>query len=106
MLVKTYGSVGYRINVTTVTVETNINPGVNSFLVGLPDSVVKKSRQRIDAAKQKGMLVIGLTGKDGGKIAGLCDIEIRAPHSKYADRVQEIHIKIIHSLIHYVEMNL
>lgn len=60
----------------------------------------------IDAAKQKGMLVIGLTGKDGGKIAGLCDIEIRAPHSKYADRVQEIHIKIIHSLIHYVEMNL
>lgn len=57
----------------------------------------------INAASQKGMTIIGLTGKNGGKMAGLCDIEIRAPHSKYADRVQEIHIKVIHSLIHYVE---
>jgi D-sedoheptulose 7-phosphate isomerase len=50
--------------------------------------------------------VIGLTGKDGGKMAGLCDVEIRAPHSQYADRAQEIHIKVIHSLIHYVETTL
>ncbi|HEY0031252.1 MAG TPA: D-sedoheptulose 7-phosphate isomerase [Bacteroidia bacterium] len=57
----------------------------------------------IEAAKQKGMYVIGLTGRDGGKMAGLCDVEIRAPHSEYADRAQEIHIKVIHSLIHYVE---
>lgn len=60
----------------------------------------------IIAAKQKGMFIIGLTGKDGGKMAGLCDVEIRAPHSQYADRAQEIHIKVIHSLIHYVETNL
>ncbi|MFL5763509.1 MAG: D-sedoheptulose 7-phosphate isomerase [Bacteroidia bacterium] len=60
----------------------------------------------IAAAKQKGMLVVGLTGKDGGKMAGLCDVEIRAPHSEYADRAQEIHIKVIHSLIHYIEMSL
>ena len=60
----------------------------------------------IQAAKQKGMFVIGLTGKDGGKMAGLCDVEIRAPHSDYADRAQEIHIKVIHSLIHYVEATL
>ncbi len=57
----------------------------------------------INVAKEKGMLVIGLTGKNGGEMAHLCDIEIRAPHSPYADRAQEIHIKIIHSLIHYVE---
>ena len=57
----------------------------------------------IKVAKVKGMKVIGLTGKDGGAMAALCDIEIRAPHSKYADRAQEIHIKVIHSLIHYVE---
>jgi len=57
----------------------------------------------IYAAKEKGMTIIGLTGKDGGKMAKLCDIEVRAPHSKYADRAQEIHIKIIHSLIHFVE---
>lgn len=57
----------------------------------------------IHTAKSKGMKVIGLTGKDGGKMAGLCDVEIRAPHSDYADRAQEIHIKVIHSLIHLVE---
>lgn len=60
----------------------------------------------IEAAKNKGMSVIGLTGKDGGKMAGLCDVEIRAPRSEYADRAQEIHIKVIHSLIDFVERNI
>jgi D-sedoheptulose 7-phosphate isomerase len=60
----------------------------------------------IIAAKENGMRVIGLTGKDGGKMAELCDVEIRAPFSTYSDRVQEIHIKIIHSLIDFVEKSL
>ena len=60
----------------------------------------------ITAAKKKGIKVIGLTGKDGGKMSGLCDVEIRAPYSKYADRAQEIHIKVIHSLIHFIEENI
>ena len=57
-------------------------------------------------AKAKGMMVIALTGKTGGELAALADVEIRAPHSEYADRVQEIHIKVIHSLIHYIELNM
>ena len=57
-------------------------------------------------AKSKGMKVIALTGKTGGELAALADVEIRAPHSEYADRVQEIHIKVIHSLIHYIELNM
>lgn len=60
----------------------------------------------IRAAKAQGMKVIGLTGKDGGAMAGLCDVEIRAPKSEYADRAQEIHIKVIHSLIDFVERTL
>ncbi|MDP1727327.1 MAG: D-sedoheptulose 7-phosphate isomerase [Bacteroidota bacterium] len=60
----------------------------------------------MDAARKKGIKIIGLTGKDGGKMAGQCDVEIRAPHSPYADRAQEIHIKVIHSLIDYIERNL
>src|SRR6476661_2731499 len=60
----------------------------------------------ITAAKLKGMKVIGLTGKNGGKMAELCDVEIRAPFSDYSDRIQEIHIKVIHSLIDYVETKL
>jgi D-sedoheptulose 7-phosphate isomerase len=57
------------------------------------------------AAKAKGMKVVGLTGKDGGALAALCDVEIRAPHANFADRAQEIHIKIIHALIGYIEEN-
>tara|TARA_B110000438_G_C15712783_1_gene606078 strand:+ start:572 stop:1147 length:576 start_codon:yes stop_codon:yes gene_type:complete len=57
-------------------------------------------------AKAKGMKVIALTGKTGGDLASLADVEIRAPHSNYADRVQEIHIKVIHSLIHYIEQTM
>lgn len=59
----------------------------------------------IHSAKKQGMKIIGLTGKTGGEMASLCDVEIRAPHSQYADRAQEIHIKVIHSLIDYVEKN-
>ena len=59
----------------------------------------------IRAAREKEMLVIGLTGKTGGDMATLCDVEIRAPHSEYADRAQEIHIKVIHALIDHIENN-
>ena len=57
----------------------------------------------IEAAKQKGMKIITLTGKDGGKMNGLADVDIRVPHFGYADRVQEIHIKVIHILILLIE---
>lgn len=60
----------------------------------------------IDVAKRKGIKVVGLTGKDGGQMAGLCDVEIRAPHAPYADRAQEIHIKCIHALIDFIERNI
>jgi D-sedoheptulose 7-phosphate isomerase len=66
----------------------------------------KNVLRAIETAKSKGMKVVGLTGKDGGSMAGLCDVEIRAPHSQYADRAQEIHIKCIHSLIDYIERSL
>jgi magnesium chelatase family protein len=50
MLIKTFGSAVYGINATTITVETNIAIGINFYLVGLPDSAVKESQQRIAAA--------------------------------------------------------
>jgi D-sedoheptulose 7-phosphate isomerase len=55
------------------------------------------------AAKEKGMTVIILSGKDGGKLAPLADIELRVPHFGYADRIQEVHIKIIHILLLLIE---
>lgn len=57
----------------------------------------------IEAAKAKGMKTIALTGKNGGKMAGLADVEIRVPHFGYADRIQEVHIKIIHIIIQLIE---
>ena len=57
----------------------------------------------ITVAQQKGIKVIALTGKDGGKMAGLADVEIRVPHFGFADRIQEVHIKIIHILIYLIE---
>jgi D-sedoheptulose 7-phosphate isomerase len=57
-------------------------------------------------AKEKGMTVIILSGKDGGKLAPLADIELRVPHFGYADRIQEIHIKIIHILMLLIEKQL
>lgn len=60
----------------------------------------------IEVAKHKGIKVVGLTGKDGGAMSGMCDVEIRAPYSQYADRAQEIHIKVIHSLIDFIERHL
>lgn len=56
-------------------------------------------------ARKKGMKVVSLTGKEGGKIAEISDVEIRAPKTVYSDRVQEIHIKAIHTLINFIEKN-
>jgi len=56
-----------------------------------------------ETARDKGMTVIGLTGKSGGKLAPLCDTEIRVPHNGYADRIQEVHIKVIHCFITLIE---
>jgi len=57
----------------------------------------------IEAAKRKGMKTVVLTGKTGGILSNIADIEIRAPHSEFADRAQEIHIKVIHALIDGIE---
>lgn len=50
MLVKTYGAAVFGIDATPITIEVNIDKGVNFILVGLPDSAVKESQQRIKAA--------------------------------------------------------
>jgi len=59
-----------------------------------------------ETARRKGLQVVSLTGKDGGKLAPLSDLEIRVPHFRYADRIQEIHIKVIHILILLIEKSL
>jgi D-sedoheptulose 7-phosphate isomerase len=62
--------------------------------------------EAVKAAQLKGMEVILLTGKDGGQLAGYGCHEIRVDHFGYADRIQEIHIKVIHILIQLIESKL
>jgi D-sedoheptulose 7-phosphate isomerase len=59
----------------------------------------------VKAAKDRGGIVIGLLGKDGGQLKDLVDIGLIIP-SNVSDRIQEIHIKIIHIMIEGVERTL
>ncbi|MCX4290691.1 MAG: D-sedoheptulose 7-phosphate isomerase [Odoribacter sp.] len=59
-----------------------------------------------DEARRKGMKIVGLTGKDGGEMRNKCDVCIVVPWHEYSDRIQEIHIKIIHILIECIEKQL
>ncbi len=56
-------------------------------------------------AKAKGLTVVGLTGKSGGKLTGYCDVTIRVPETS-TFLVQELHLPIYHSLCLYVENEL
>ncbi len=60
----------------------------------------------VEAARQRSMHIVLLTGKDGGQLAGQADVEIRVPHFGYADRIQEVHIKVIHLFILFIEQQL
>jgi len=56
-----------------------------------------------EAAHSRNMNVVALTGKTGGNLAGMADVEIRVDYHGYSDRIQEIHIKVIHILIQVIE---
>lgn len=60
----------------------------------------------VEAAREKGMNVIALTGKTGGLLAGMVDQEIRVRGRQHSDRIQEVHIKVLHILVLLVEQGL
>ncbi len=60
--------------------------------------------EAVKKAKEKGMICISLTGCGGGKLAGLCDINLIVPSNKTA-RIQESHICLGHVLCELVENN-
>ncbi|MFK4130952.1 D-sedoheptulose 7-phosphate isomerase [Pseudomonas luteola] len=59
-----------------------------------------------EAAKALGIKVIALTGKPGSLLETMADVCICAPGSHYADRIQELHIKVIHILMELIERKL
>ena len=57
-----------------------------------------------EVAKSRGVKVVALTGKDVCLLGDMADLHIATPAGKWADRVQELHIKVIHNLIHLIEL--
>lgn len=57
-------------------------------------------------ARELGLRVIGLTGRIGSTLGRAADVDICTPAGTYADRVQELHIKVIHILIELIERQL
>ena len=56
-----------------------------------------------EAARRLGMKVVALTSKKGKSLAELADVVVAAPDAPHSDRIQEIHIKVIHILIQSIE---
>lgn len=56
-----------------------------------------------ETARAQQMRVIALTGRGGSTLGALADIDICTPAGRFADRVQELHIKVVHILIELVE---
>jgi len=60
----------------------------------------------VETAREGGMKTVGLLGKGGGKLLPMVDVPIVVPYSKSSDRIQEVHIKILHIVIEAVERQL
>lgn len=69
---------------------------------GNSEDVVKA----VEMARQKEMKVVVLTGKSNGKLTAYCDVDICTPTTKFSDRAQEIHIKVIHTLVQLIEQGM
>src|SRR6476660_5783009 len=96
MLVKTFGSAVYGVEAITITVEVNVSNGQNYFIVGLPDSAVKESMQRIESAiKQNGYymprtkVVINLAPADIKKSGSAFDLPIAMGILAATDQLDE-----------------
>lgn len=99
MLVKTYSATVLGIDAVTITIEVNLGQGINFFLVGLPDSAVKESQQRIKAAfsnndlKYPGReITINMAPADIRKEGSVFDLPIAIGILAASDQVRSIEL--------------
>ena len=57
-------------------------------------------------ARDRGLTTIALLGRGGGKLATEVDLPIVVPHATTSDRIQEVHIQILHTVIESIEARL
>ena len=99
MLVKTFGSAVQGVDAITITVEVNVDQGINFLLVGLPDSAVKESQQRIDAALRNNgfkipgkKVVINMAPADIRKEGSAYDLTIATGILAASDQIKAEHV--------------
>ncbi|HMJ36418.1 MAG TPA: SIS domain-containing protein [Baekduia sp.] len=69
---------------------------------GMSPNVLRAAR----AARELGGFVLALTGRPGSLLGAAADVEVCTPAGAYSDRVQELHIVVIHLLVELVERSL
>jgi D-sedoheptulose 7-phosphate isomerase len=78
----------------------------NDVAIGISTSGNSENILRaLDRAISMGLKTVALLGKDGGKLKGLCDLELVIP-GETSDRIQEVHMAILHILIEKIERDI
>ena len=73
------------------------------FFFGISTSGNSKNIiEAVKSAKERNLKTVALLGKDGGKLKGVCDYEFIIP-GETSDRIQEVHMMILHIIIEGVE---
>ena len=60
----------------------------------------------VEVASERGLRTVGLLGKGGGQLGAMVDVAVVVPRATTSDRIQEVHIKVIHCVIEAVERQL
>ena len=111
-------AVALTVNTSTITALANdydfeqvfarqidaIGEGGDVFIGITTSGMSKNIISALKKAKEKGLVTIGLLGRDGGEAKGLCDIPIVVPNNS-TPRIQEAHIMIIHALCELIDEN-
>jgi D-sedoheptulose 7-phosphate isomerase len=85
--------------------EAHGRPG--DVLLAISTSGTSKNVLRaVETARSLGMNIVSLTGKDKCSLGDISNVHISTPAGSFADRVQELHIKVIHILIELIERRL
>ena len=66
----------------------------------------KNVLRAVQVARERGLKTVGMTGRDGGALSGQADVTVLVPRAKQSDRIQEVHLVLLHGLIESIEARL
>ncbi|MBJ18149.1 MAG: phosphoheptose isomerase [Deltaproteobacteria bacterium] len=66
----------------------------------------KNVLRAVQVARERGLKTVGMTGRDSGALSGQADVTVLVPRAKQSDRIQEVHLVLLHGLIESIEARL